>query len=140
SPLRRWELVAGYNIGFGVFTVLQSALIVWFAVYILDLWMVGSFWFVLFITLLLAFGALALGTLLSAYAQNELQMFQFIQIVIVPQVFFSGLFQLETISDWVSWIGPLTPLYYGADALRSVMLRDGDWSDIALDVGMLCGF
>lgn len=140
SPLRRWELVTGYIVGFGLFTVLQSALIVWFAVYILNLWMVGSFWYVLLITLLLALTALALGTLLSAFAQNELQMFQFIPLVIVPQVFFSGLFQIETISDWVSWIGPLTPLYYGADALREVMLRAGGFYDIAGDIGILCGF
>ncbi|MFC7392688.1 ABC transporter permease [Scopulibacillus cellulosilyticus] len=140
SPLRRWEVVAGYVSGFGVFTIIQSALIVWYAVYILRLWMAGSIWYVLLITLLLAFTALALGTLLSAFAHNELQLIQFIPLVIVPQVFFSGLFQIETISDWVSWIGPLTPLYYGADALRDVMLRGGSWSDISFDIGILCVF
>lgn len=140
TPLRRWELVGGYLAGFGLFTILQSALIVWYAVYVLDMWMVGSFWYVLVITLLLALTALSLGTLLSAFANNELQMIQFIPLVIVPQVFFSGLFNMETISDWVSWIGPITPLYYGADALREVMLRGGGWADIAADLGVLCVF
>lgn len=140
SPLRRWELVAGYLLGFGIFTVIQSALIVWFAVNILNLWMVGSFWYVLLTILLLAFSALALGTLLSAFAQNELQMFQFIPLVIVPQVFFSGVFQIETISDWVRWIGPLTPLYYAAEALRDMMLRDAAFADVAGDLAILLGF
>ncbi|MDZ7836311.1 MAG: ABC transporter permease [Alkalibacterium sp.] len=54
---------------------------------------------------LLSFTALTLGILLSSFAQNELQMIQFIPIVVVPQLFFSGLFTLETISDYVSWIG-----------------------------------
>ena len=45
-----------------------------------------------------------------------------------------------TISDWVSWIGVVTPLYYGADALRDIMIRGGGWSDIAVDLGVLCLF
>lgn len=140
SPLRRSELVFGYLLGFGLFTIVQSALIVWYCVYVLNLWMVGSFWWVLLVTLLLSLVALSLGTLLSTFANNELQMIQFIPLVIVPQVFFSGLFNLETISDWVSWIGVITPLYYGADALRSIMIRGEGWSYIALDLGILCLF
>jgi ABC-2 type transport system permease protein len=140
SPLRRSELVMGYILGFGLFTILQSALIVSYCVYVLDLWMAGSIWWVLLITLLLALVALSLGTLLSTFANNELQMIQFIPLVIVPQVFFSGLFNLETISDWVSWIGVVTPLYYGADALRDVMLRGEGWSAISVDLGVLCLF
>lgn len=140
SPLRRGELVTGYFIGFGIFTIIQSALIAAYSVYVLDLWMAGSFWYVLLITLVLAFVALSLGMLLSTFANNELQMFQFIPLVIVPQVFFSGLFKLETISDWVSWISYVTPLYYGADALRGVMIRGEGWSGIWGDIGVLALF
>jgi len=130
----------GYILGFGLFTIVQSAIIVSYCVYVLNLWMVGSFWWVLLITLLLALVALSLGTLLSTFANNELQMIQFIPLVIVPQVFFSGLFNLDTISDWVSWIGVVTPLYYGADALRDVMIRGEGWSAINADLGVLCLF
>jgi ABC-2 type transport system permease protein len=80
---------------------------------------------------------LTLGILLSAFANNEMQMIQFIPLVIVPQIFFSGLFDLDTISDWLSWIGPLTPLYYGADALREVMVRGYGWSHIYIDLLVL---
>ncbi|MFC4617667.1 ABC transporter permease [Camelliibacillus cellulosilyticus] len=140
SPLRRSELVIGYILGFGLFTILQSALIVWYSVYVLNLWMVGSFWFVLLVTLILALVALSLGTLLSTFANNELQMIQFIPLVIVPQVFFSGLFNLDTISDWISWISVITPLYYAADALRDIMIRGEGWQGIYLDLGVLCLF
>ena len=98
TPLRRFEIVAGYIIGFGLFTTLQASLIAWFAVDILDMMMEGSFLYVLFITFLLAMTALTLGTLLSAFANNELQMMQFIPLVVVPQIFFSGLFNLYTCS------------------------------------------
>lgn len=140
SPLRKWEIVIGYVLGFGVFTMLQATIIASYAIYILDMQMVGTFWFVLLIILLLSMSALTLGTLLSAFANNELQMIQFIPLVVVPQIFFSGLFNLETITDWLSWIGVVTPLYYAANALRDVMVRGLGWESIYQDILMLAGF
>ncbi|TKD70072.1 ABC transporter permease [Pseudalkalibacillus hwajinpoensis] len=140
SPIKRWELVTGYVIGFGLFTMLQSAIIALYSIYIIDLKMEGSFFYVLLVTLMLALSALTLGILLSAFAKNELQMIQFIPLVVVPQLFFSGLFNLDTVSDYLSWIGPLTPLYYGADALRDVMIRGQGISEIWADLLVLIGF
>ncbi|MBP1992700.1 ABC transporter permease [Paenibacillus eucommiae] len=140
TPLRRWEIVVGYVLGFGIFTLLQSALIAWFATRILGMMMVGSFAYVLLITLLLALAALTLGTLISAFANNEFQMIQFIPLVIVPQVFFSGLFSLDSMAVWLRWVSAVMPLKYGADALRSIMIRGGGWNDIAFDVFVLLAF
>lgn len=140
SPLRRWEIVAGYVIGFGIFTIIQSTIIAAYTIYVLDMVMEGAFGYVLLITLLLALTALTLGILLSSFANNELQMIQFIPIVVVPQIFFSGLFNLETISGWFSWIGPVTPLYYAAEALRDVMVRGYGWSDIYTELLAMAGF
>jgi ABC-2 type transport system permease protein len=140
SPLRKWEIVVGYVLGFGIFTMIQATIIASYAIYVLGMLMEGAFGFVLLITLLLSLTALTLGILLSAFANNELQMIQFIPIIVVPQIFFSGLFNLDTISDWLSWIGPLTPLYYAADALRDVMVRGYGWTDIYLDILVMAGF
>lgn len=139
TPLRRWEIVTGYMLGFGIFTSLQAVLIAGYTVGVLGSMMVGSFWYVLLIMLLLSATALSFGTLLSAFADSEFQMIQFIPIVIVPQVFFSGLFDLESMSPYLSWIAYITPLKYGADALRNVMLRGEGWSSIAIDVYVLAG-
>ncbi len=140
SPLRRWEIVLGYIIGFGVFTMIQATVIAWYAIYVLGMLMEGAFGYVLLITLLLSLTALTLGILLSSFANNELQMIQFIPLIVVPQIFFSGLFNLETISEWLSWIGPLTPLYYAAEALRNVMVRGFGWEIIYKDLLVLLGF
>lgn len=140
SPLRKWEIVMGYVIGFGLFTILQATIISTYSIFVLDMMMEGTYIYVLLITLFLSFSALTLGILLSSFAHNELQMIQFIPIVIVPQLFFSGLFNLETISGWVSWIGPLTPLYYAADALRNVMVRGLGFEHIYIQLLVLFGF
>ncbi|MFO1442122.1 ABC transporter permease [Bacillus sp. Bva_UNVM-123] len=140
SPLRKWEIVTGYVIGFGIFTLLQATIIAWYSIYILGMMMEGAFGYVLLITLLVSLTALTLGTLLSSFANNELQMMQFIPLVIVPQLFFSGLFNLETISEWLSWIGPLTPLFYASEALGNVMIKGYGWDMIYKDLLILAGF
>ncbi|MCL6604683.1 MAG: ABC transporter permease [Paenibacillus sp.] len=140
TPLKRWEIVIGYVCGFGIFTVFQALLISWFSIQVLGILMIGSFGYVLLLTLLLSMTALTLGTLLSAFAANELQMIQFIPLIIVPQIFLSGLFPMETLPLWLQRVGLATPLYYGADALMNIMTRGKGWSDIAVDVYVLIGF
>ncbi|MDO3410574.1 ABC transporter permease [Saccharibacillus sp. CPCC 101409] len=139
TPLRRWEIVAGYIIGFGVFTGIQAILIATYCIHVLGLMMDGSLGLVLLMTLLLAVTALSFGMLLSTLANTEFQMIQFIPIVIVPQIFFSGLFDLDTMSPWISWLSHIMPLKYGSEALRNIMLRGEGWSGIALDVYVLIG-
>lgn len=140
TPLKRWEIVIGYVLGFGIFTTFQTGLIVWFSIKILDIMMEGSIWLVFLTTLLLAITALTLGTLLSAYANNELQMIQFIPLVIVPQIFFSGLFNMDTMSPILKSLSVIMPLTYGGDAMKEVMLRGKGWDTIALDIYVLIAF
>ncbi|WP_339169509.1 ABC transporter permease [Paenibacillus sp. FSL H7-0943] len=140
TPLKRWEIVMGYVCGFGIFTVFQALLISWYSIQILGIMMTGSFGYVLLITLLLSMTALTLGTLLSAFAANELQMIQFIPLIIVPQIFLSGLFPLDTLPLWLQRVGLATPIYYGSEALMDIMVRGKGWSAIALDVYVLIGF
>lgn len=137
TPIRRWEIVVGYILGFGVFTVIQSALIAWYSISVLNIMMVGSFALVLLITVLTAMVALSIGTFISAFANNEMQMIQFIPIILVPQLFFSGLFDLSTMSPWLQAVGRFTPLWYVADALRNIMIRGKGWNDILINVIVL---
>lgn len=143
TPLHRWEIVLGYVLGFGTFTIVQSTLIAWYSINILNIMMAGSFLLVLFITILTSMVALTIGTFISAFANNELQMIQFIPIIVVPQVFFSGLFDLSTMSPFLQSLAHFMPLWYSADALRSIMIRGKGFSDISFDALILiliCAF
>jgi len=137
TPVRRWEIVVGYVLGFGVFTVLQSFLISWYCVYVLKVMMIGSFGLILLITLLTAMIALTLGMLMSTLANNEFQMIQFIPLIVVPQIFFCGLFDLPA---GIEVIGYIMPLYYIADALTEVMIRGSGLEVIAWDLGIILAF
>ncbi|GIP22453.1 ABC transporter permease [Paenibacillus sp. J22TS3] len=140
TPLKRWEIVLGYVAGYGIFTIVQALLISWYCIQVLGIMMVGSFGWVLLLTLLMSLTALTLGTLISAYANNELQMIQFIPIIIVPQLFLSGLFPLDTLPEWLKKLEVIMPLAYGAKGLSDVMIRGKGWDAIASDVIVLAAF
>ncbi|CAG9620045.1 ABC transporter permease [Sutcliffiella rhizosphaerae] len=140
TPIKRWELVLGYMGGFGLFTLVQSSLIVWFAIYILDINMAGGFGTVMFVTFTVAITALSLGTLLSAFARTELQMIQFIPLVVVPQVFFSGLFPIEAMPNWLQKISLIMPLTYAGEAMKDIMIRGKGLQDISVNLLILLAF
>lgn len=134
TPIRRWEIVAGYTLGYGIITVVQTIIVTLFVVYALKAMLVGALWIVILITLLTAVSALTLGILMSTLANNEFQLMQFIPLVIIPQIFLSGLFEL---SPFWETVGHFTPLYYVADALKEVMIRGGGIADILLHLSVI---
>jgi len=136
TPIRRWEIVTGYVLGFGIITVIQSTIVSLYVVYILGVMMVGSLFLVLIITFCTAMLALTLGILLSTAANNEFQMIQFVPVVVIPQVFFSGLFQLTPF--WTA-AGKIMPLYYVAHALKEVMIRGNGIDMIYADLLIMTG-
>jgi len=140
TPIKRSEIVAGYMIGYGLFAFLQTIIIVVFGIYILDIVHVGSIWLVLLINIVVALVSLSLGALLSSFATSEFQMMQFIPLVIVPQIFFSGIFPLDNMVEWLQNIGRIMPLYYAADALNGVMYKGYAFPDIAMDLVILACF
>ncbi|MDM5247227.1 MULTISPECIES: ABC transporter permease [unclassified Lysinibacillus] len=140
TPIKRSEIVAGYMIGYGLFAFLQTTIIVLFGIYVLDIVHVGSIWLVLLINIVVALVSLSLGALLSSFAASEFQMMQFIPLVIVPQIFFSGIFPLDNMAEWLQNVGRIMPLYYAADALNGVMYKGYSFSDILPDLAILASF
>ncbi|MGN7299782.1 ABC transporter permease [Ferdinandcohnia sp. SAFN-114] len=140
TPIRRGEIVTAYLVGFGIFAIIQTIIVVFFAITVLDVILVGSLWNVLVINLLLALVALSLGILLSAFAASEFQMVQFIPIAVIPQIFFSGIIPLEGMANWLQVIAKFMPLYYAADALKGVMYKGLGITDISLNLLMLVIF
>ncbi|MEB6571099.1 ABC transporter permease [Staphylococcus auricularis] len=140
TPVKRSEIVFGYLAGYGLFAILQTLLIVFFAIIILNIEVAGSIWWVLLINILVALAALAMGIFVSTFANSEFQMIQFIPIVAIPQVFFSGIIPLENIADWISIIGYLFPLRYAGDALTEIMIKGQGLEYIWFDIGILFVF
>ncbi|KRG08564.1 ABC transporter permease [Staphylococcus sp. NAM3COL9] len=140
TSVKRSEIVFGYLAGYGLFAILQTLIIVLYSIYLLKVEIVGSIWWVLLINILIALSALAIGLFVSTFANSEFQMVQFIPLVVIPQVFFSGLIPLDSIANWVSAIGYILPLRYAGDALTNVMIKGQGFEFIWFDIAILLLF
>ena len=148
TPVRRSEIVTGYSAGFGFFATLQVILIMAFALGTLHVPVIGplpafsvglgvanagSPALAFLVALLLALGAVNLGIFLSTFARTELQVVQFIPIVIVPQALLCGLlWPISSLPELLQPIAKVLPLTYAIDGLREVLVKGSDLSSAAL--------
>jgi ABC-2 type transport system permease protein len=139
TPITKPEIVLGYSLGFGIFATLQVIVLLAFVLGRLDVPALGplsaftiglavptagSPLLLFFIALLLALGAVNLGIFLSTFARTELQVIQFIPIVIVPQGLLAGIFwPVASLPAPLQPIAHVLPLTYAVEALRDVMIR-----------------
>jgi len=123
TPISRFEVIGGYTLGYGTMAALQSTFIILFAVYALKLHVEGSILLCILVMILMAFSAVSIGALVSIFANNELQMVQFIPIILIPQIFYSGLIPLDTIPFGLGKLCYLTPIYYGCTSLEKIMIQ-----------------
>ena len=141
SPVTRLELVLGYMLGFGFFSLIQSIILVLFTVYALQIKYEGNILSIFVVSLALVLGAVNLGIFLSAFARNELQAIQFIPIVILPQVLLSGLlWPVQDMPGWLQGIARVMPLTYAIDALTDIMIRGRTLLDNWLPLLVLLAF
>jgi ABC-2 type transport system permease protein len=162
TPVTRFEIVTGYSLGFGTFATIQ---VIFLTLFILNSIHVPSFGpfgdystpafsiglgvdsagspFLAFaVALLLSLGAVNLGIFLSTFARTELQVIQFIPLVIVPQALLSGiLWPVERLPDVLQAIAHVLPLTYAVEGLREVMLKGSDLTStvVQTDLAVLAG-
>jgi ABC-2 type transport system permease protein len=143
TPLRRGELVLGYLAGFSFFALVQAVVIIAFTLFVLKVQFRGSVATIFLIEAVLVIGAVSLGLFISAFARNELQAVQFMPLVLVPQLFLSGLLvPLEQLSDVLRAISTILPLTYANEALRAVMVKGYPLGDplVLRDLAVIAGF
>lgn len=130
TPISRMDVIGGYTLGYGLLAALQSVVIILYAVYVLQLHVEGSVALCTLVMILMAFSAVSVGALVSIFANNELQMVQFIPVIIIPQIFFSGLIPIDTIPFGLGNLCYLTPIYYGCTALEMIMIQGKGFLEI----------
>jgi ABC-2 type transport system permease protein len=150
TPVTRGEIVGGYTIGFGLFATLQVALLLVWALGSVEvpsigplpafsiglgITVAGSPLLAYLVVLLLALGAVSLGIFLSTFARTELQVIQFIPLVLAPQFLLSGvLFPIASLPAVLQPLVLLMPLRYAVDALREVFIRGSGLTATAVQV------
>lgn len=141
SPIRAWELVAGYALGFGALAAAQGAILFAVAIWLFDALVVGDLALAFAVVLLMAVDAMSLGILLSAAARREAQAVQLVPLVIFPTFLLSGIFvPVESLPAVLRPLAYAIPPTYAVDALRDVMLRGRGLDAILPELAVLAGF
>jgi ABC-2 type transport system permease protein len=132
SPLSRIEIVLGYMLGFGVFSLIQSLEMLLFTVYVLNVNCEGSIFVAILIVVIMIMTAVNLGILLSTFARNEFQAVQFVPLVVFSQALLGGLFwSLDSLPWSLRWLSYLMPVTYANLAVKDVMIKGAgilNWS------------
>jgi ABC-2 type transport system permease protein len=157
TPVSRAEIVLGYSLGFGFFATLQVAIVLAFVLGRLDIPALGPIpafaiglgvrtagnpLIAYLLVLVLGLGAVSLGIFLSTFARTELQVLQFIPIVIVPQGLLSGFFwPIDQLPALLQPVARILPVTYAIDGLRQVMIAGAGLSSpqVQLDLAVLVG-
>lgn len=140
TPVKRSEIVYGYMLSYGIIAIFQTAVVVLAAIWLLDVEVVGNILNVIIVNVVPALVALAFGILLSTLAKSEFQMMQFIPLVIMPQLFFSGIIPLSSMGEWAPTVGKFLPLTYSGDAISQIILYGHNLGDILSNLGVLMIF
>ncbi len=141
SPVTRADIVIGYLLGFFLFALLQSLIIVLYTVYALNIHYTGALWQIFVFQIVVLVGAVNLGIFISAFAKNEFQMVQFIPLIILPQAFLCGLlWPIEQMNTVLQWIAKFLPLTYAVDGLRGIMVKGKSLGEVGGDLAVLAGF
>jgi len=141
SPITRLEIILGYMLGFSVFAVIQSMIILLFAIFVLNVKIVGDIYSVVVLQLVITLVSVNLGIFCSSFAKNELQAVQFIPLLILPQVFLDGMFwPISTLPNYLQVFSYILPLTYANHALQNIMVRGYGLGDVWMDIVILLAF
>ena len=140
TPIKPWQLVLGFCLGFGVVTLVQASIVLWASIALIGFPNEGSLLVVVTVTFSMALVSLNLGLLVSALARTPFQIIQFMLILVIPQVLLSGIFDLTAAPRILQILSNCFPITYGAAALRDIMLRGAGFSEVALNLGILWVF
>ncbi|MEW5821619.1 MAG: ABC transporter permease [Cyanobacteriota bacterium] len=124
TPIKSTELMLGklipYTaIGF-IDMILALAVMIWF----FDIKVSGQMWVLIVTSTIFLICSLAIGMLISTFAQTQVQAIQITFSITVPTLLLTGfVFPLEPIPMYIKWMSYCLPLTYYLDIIRGIVIR-----------------
>ena len=125
TPLRRWELIVGKLLPYGVIGLLDVFLVVAVAVFWFEVPLRGSFLLLIALSVLYVLCTLALGLFVSTTSETQQQaMMTSVFFFIMPMIYLSGfVFPIENMPQVIQWFTYLIPLRYFLIIVRGIFLK-----------------
>ena len=125
TPLRRWELIVGKLLPYGLIGMVDVLLVVAVAVLWFEVPLRGSFFLLFALTVIYVLCTLALGLLISTVSNTQQQaMMTAMFFFMMPMIYLSGfIFPIENMPDAIRPITYLIPLRYYLVIVRGIFLK-----------------
>ena len=152
TPLRRWELIAGKLLPYGLIGMVDVLLVTAVAVFWFEVPLRGSFWLLFGLSVLYVVCTLALGLLVSTLSSTQQQaMITATFFFLMPMIYLSGfLAPIENMPEPIQWATYLMPLRYFLVIVRGIFLKGvgagilwpeiaalGAWATVVLSLAVL---
>jgi len=125
TPLRRWELIVGKLLPYGVIALIDVLLVTAVAVFWFEVPLRGSFWLLLVMSLLYVLCTLGLGLFISTVSDTQQQaMMTATFFFLTPMIYLSGfIFPIENMPQVIQYATYLIPLRYFLVIVRGIFLK-----------------
>jgi ABC-2 type transport system permease protein len=125
TPLRRWELIVGKLLPYGVIALIDVLLVTAVAVFWFEVPLRGSFTLLLALSLLYVLCTLALGLFISTISDTQQQaMMTATFFFLTPMIYLSGfIFPIENMPPIIQYATYLIPLRYFLVIVRGIFLK-----------------
>lgn len=125
SPLKPIYIILSKAVPYLVLSIANLITILLLAVYVLDVPIAGSIFWLTQISLLFIFLALSLGLLISTIVNNQMAaMLASGMILMMPTMLISGMmFPIESMPKILQWISVIMPARWYIDAVRKLMIQ-----------------
>jgi ABC-2 type transport system permease protein len=141
TAVSRSDLLIGYLAGFLIFALAQSIIILMYTLFVVDVDYAGKIWDIIAILLIVTIASVSMGIFISTFAKNELQVVQFIPLLIAPQIFLSGMIlPTSQLPKYFQVVSGALPLTYVNRALRDIILRGASLTDVSTEITVLILF
>jgi ABC-2 type transport system permease protein len=140
-PLGKADLIAGYALAFGAFSVLQAVIAGSFSIYVLGLDVAGPAWLLIVVAVVDALLGTALGLFCSAFARTEFQAVQFLPAFVLPQFLLCGLLvPRDELPPFLEAVSNVLPLSYAVDAMTTITSNVEPYAEVLTDVLIVSAF
>ena len=125
TPLKRWELIVGKLLPYGVIALVDVLLVVAVAVFWFEVPLRGSFVLLFGMSLIYVLCTLALGLFISSISDSQQQaMMTATFFFLVPMIYLSGfIFPIENMPKVIQPVTYLIPLRYFLVIVRGIFLK-----------------
>jgi ABC-2 type transport system permease protein len=128
SPLRPFEILVGKLVPALLISMLESILILLFAIYLFGVPLMGSLAILYTGVIVFLFSISGIGLFISAISNTQQQAILGSFVFLLPSILLSGFATpIENMPSWLQPLTALTPLKYYLILIKGVFLKDISW-------------